>query len=171
MKFDFKAIGAIKPALQITQRKRLQIKGPVWLNADLLKGPQAHDPWIMAREFLEAVEAFPEATLSIGWTTSSKGTDYNRHYTMAMVQEMHELCKNLKQPVTFPVRAEQLVDSWSAFDWLLKQSRGYTLTVWTASGDNVTKSEMDYIKRQGEAARIYFDLPKHLRPSISLITT
>lgn len=165
MKFDFKTIDAVKPALQIVRLKRSEVKGPVWLNADILKGPNAKTPRIPKDEFLATIqEEFPEATLSLGWTTVAKGTSYHLNYTMAMVQEMHNFCKNLRQPITFPVRAEQVVDSWDALDWLLKQSRAYTLTVWTGAGDNVTRSDMMYIKRQAEVARVYFDLPEQLRP-------
>lgn len=168
MKFDFKTIDAVRPALQITKRKRDQIKGPIWLNADILKGPNAGNPRVPKDQFLAAIKDFPEATLSLGWSTVAKGSNYGLNYTMDMVREMHDVCKTLNQPITFPVRAEQLVDSWDAFDWLLKQSRGYTLTVWTSPTDNVTKSEMEYVKRQAEAARVYFDLPEELRPTFNL---
>lgn len=165
MKFDFKSLDAVRPALKIVQEKRDKIKGPIWLNADIMQGPSARQTRIPARDFLDAIAEFPEATLSLGWTTILKGKNYNLKYTMTMVQEMQKFCKTLKQPITFPVRAEQLVDSWKEFDWLLQQSRRYTLTVWTSPVDNVTKSDMDYIKQQAEASRIYFDLPKKLRPS------
>lgn len=165
MKFDFKSLDAVRPALKITKQKRDKIKGPIWLNADILKGPKGRDTRLPAADFLEAIRAFPEATLSLGWTTVAKGNDFNLNYTMEMVQEMLDVCKTLRQPITFPVRAEQLVDSWNQFDWLLKQSRDYTLTVWTALTDNVTRSDMDYIKQQAEASRIYFDLPEKWRPS------
>lgn len=165
MKFDFKSLDAVKPALRIVQRKRDKIKGPIWLNADILTGPNATHTRIPADDFLDAITQFPEATLSLGWTTVSKRTNYNLKYTMAMVQEMQNICRTLQQPITFPVRAEQLVDSWDEFNWLLKQSRRYTLTVWTSHTDNVTKSDMNYIKQQAEASRVYFDLPEQLRPT------
>ncbi|KAL4227550.1 hypothetical protein ACF0H5_012993 [Mactra antiquata] len=166
MKFDFKSIDAVRPALKITSSKLDQIKGPIWLNADIVKGPNGIEPRIPKQAFLNAALEFGPSTLSLGWTTVRKGDNYHLKYTMEMVKEMYEITKNLKQPITFPVRAEQLKDSMLEFDWLLNQSRGYTLTVWTSHGDNVTKSDMDYVKRQHEAARIYFDLPVELRPTI-----
>ncbi|XP_045162873.2 uncharacterized protein LOC123527471 [Mercenaria mercenaria] len=165
MKFDFKTLDAVRPALKIASKKRNKIKGPIWLNADILKGPKARETRIPATDFLDAIKEFPEATLSLGWTTVAKGTDYKLKYSMAMVQEMHNICKVLKQPVTFPVRAEQLVDSWNEFEWLLKQSRSYSLTVWTSLTDNVTRSDMDFVKQQAETSRVYFDLPEKWRPS------
>ncbi|XP_052781837.1 protein FAM151A-like [Mya arenaria] len=165
MKFDFKSIGAVRPALTITNR-RLEINGPIWLNADLLAGPGQKPPTVPAQEFLDAVELFPEATLSIGWTTIQKGNNTHLKYTMDNVQEIHELCRNLSQPVTFPVRAEQFRDSLDEFDWLLSQSRSYTLTIWTGKGDNVTQDDMTFMKGQFERSRVYFDLPVDLRPTL-----
>lgn len=166
MKFDFKSIDGVRPALEITKQKLDKIKGPIWLNADILQGPNGVVPRLPKNEFLDAVQDFEATTLSLGWTTVAKKANYHLKYTMDMVKEMHEITKHVKQPITFPVRAEQLKDSLAAFDWLLSQSRDYTVTVWTGKGDNVTKSDMDFVKSQTEAARIYFDLPEELRPTI-----
>lgn len=164
MKFDFKSIDAVAPALAIVNSKRDLIKVPIWLNADIQQGPGAGPPRIPTDQFLNDTAAFPTATLSLGWTTVQKGDNYSLALTMEMAERMHEICKDLSMPVTFPVRAEQLVDSWPALSWLLKQSRGYTLTVWTGHGDNVTRSDMEYIKQRSERSRVYFDLPEDLRP-------
>lgn len=166
MKLDLKTIDAVKPVLQIVSRKSSRIKGPVWANADILKGPNGTDPRIPANAFLEAIQEFPNVVLSLGWTTKSKG-DNSLNYTMEMVQEMYDIVKDLQQPITFPVRAEQLIDSLGSFEWLLGKSRGYTLTVWTAHDDNVTKADMDFARRKLEASRVYFDLPRELRPSFA----
>ncbi|CAC5383744.1 unnamed protein product [Mytilus coruscus] len=165
MKLDLKTIDAVKPALQIVSMKSSRIKGPVWANADILKGPGGIDPRIPGNAFLEAIQEFPNVVLSLGWTTKNKGDDNNLNYTMEMVQEMYNIVKDLQQPITFPVRAEQLIDSLDSFEWLLGKSRGYTLTVWTAKHDKVTKPDMDFARRKLEASRVYFDLPRELRPT------
>ena len=115
--------------------------------------------------FFDKIKAFPDITLSVGWTTGAKDPNVELNYTMEMAQEIYHICKNLPQPVTFPVRANLLRSSWSVFHWLLQQSRAYTLTVWTSPADDVRKEDMDFIQRQSEAARVYFDLPEQLRPS------
>jgi len=165
MKFDFKSLGAVRPALTIVNARRHDIKGPVWINADLLPGPGNKPTTIPANEFLSAARLFPEATLSIGWTIIRKQADYGLKYTMTHVQDMYNLVRHLPQPVTFPVRAEQFRDSLDEFDWLLQQSHGYTLTIWTSHGDNVTKADMDFTKKRFERSRVYFDLPDELRPT------
>ena len=163
MKLDFKELEAMVPALQIVSNKKTKIKGPIWVNADIVKGPYGGDVTMIPSVFLENVKTFPHVTLSIGWTTGAKDSR-NMTYTIDMMREIHELSKNLSQPITFPCRASLMRASWNVFDWLLKQSRAYTLTIWTSPMDEVKKEDMDFIKRQTEPARVYFDLPEDLRP-------
>ena len=165
MKLDFKELQAIDPVLNIVANRRLDIKGPVWVNADIVKGPYGKNVSMIPSIFFEKIKAFSPVTLSVGWTTGAKTPGTNLTYTIDMLKEMLEICKRLPQPITFPVRANMLRPSWDVFHWLLQQSRDYTLTVWTSPSDDVTKEDMDFIKRQSEAARIYFDLPEQLRPS------
>ena len=165
MKLDFKELQAMGPALDIVKRRKPDIKGPIWVNADIVKGPYGGNVTMIPGIFFENVKAFPDVTLSVGWTTGARTPNTNLTYTMDMIREMLAICKNLPQPVTFPVRADLLRPSWDVFDWLLRQSRAYTLTVWTTPYDNVTKADMDFIQRQSEDARVYFDLPENLRPS------
>lgn len=49
----------------------LQMTFPVWLNADILSGPVDSEATpVDATQFIEkAKKAFPESTLSVGWTT------------------------------------------------------------------------------------------------------
>ena len=75
MKFDLKSLGAVRPSLTIVNARRHEIKGPVWINADLLPGSGNKLTTIPANEFLSAASLFPEATLSIGWTTIRKQVD------------------------------------------------------------------------------------------------
>mgnify|MGYP000505941237 CR=1 FL=1 len=164
MKFDFKSIDAVGPALEIANNRTADIKVPIWLNADIQQGPGAVAPRIPYARFLNDTDLFPHATLSLGWTTVRMGSNTDLGLTMDLVQKMHLITKDLRQPVTFPARAEQLINSWDALRWLLEQSRRYTLTVWTSHGDNVTQSDMVYIKQRCEKSRVYFDLPAELRP-------
>ena len=165
MKLDFKELEAMGPVLEIVSRRKKDIKGPVWVNADIVEGPYGKNVTMIPSIFFENVNAFPDVTLSIGWTTGRKDSR-NLNYTMEMAKEMYELSKTLQQPVTFPVYSALIRSSWEVFDWLLQQSRAYTLTIWTTPFDNTTKEDMDFIKRQTEAARVYFDLPEDLRPSL-----
>ena len=163
---DFKYIDAVGTVMTEIARRRSDIKGPIWANADITRGPGAALARISPDDFINALKPFPQVTLSLGWTTIRKGQNSSLAYTTTMMTEMYEFIKDFPQPITFPVRAEQFKDSWDAFNWLLQKSRGYTLTVWTSHGDNVTKDDMDTIKKKAEMSRVYFDLPVELRPSL-----
>ncbi|KAK3593251.1 hypothetical protein CHS0354_012339 [Potamilus streckersoni] len=165
VKLDFKSLEAVEPTLSILNRRRLLVNCPVWINADILQGPNGPPVIMKADVFLQyCLKLFPEATLSLGWTTGAKKENETPVYTREQMTEIHQICKNLNQPVTFPVRAAFVRDSWEHLDWLLQQSRGYTLTVWTSGLDTVKKADMDFIYRQTENHRIYFDLPNELMP-------
>jgi hypothetical protein len=50
----------------------LQLTIPLWLNADILKGPvnATEDPLpVDAKRFIAGAAKLPQALLSIGWTT------------------------------------------------------------------------------------------------------
>ncbi|XP_035660277.1 protein FAM151A-like [Branchiostoma floridae] len=125
LKLDFKSIGSVAPSLRILRNKSNLINRPVWLNADILRGPNTVNPGVNAREFIDTVNRiFPECTLSIGWTTGFYYDRENEGYTRQMVEEMHSYCGDLTQPVTFPIRNSllSLPGTLENLEWLLSQS-------------------------------------------------
>jgi hypothetical protein len=73
IKLDFKTIEVLEPAMKIMARYLDSYQQPVWINSDIFQGPNAEGSTpVNATEFKRIVlEYFPEATLSIGWTTGS----------------------------------------------------------------------------------------------------
>ncbi|XP_064349623.1 protein FAM151A isoform X2 [Camelus dromedarius] len=73
IKLDFKSIKAVGPSLDLLRRLTSEgrVRRPVWINADIQRGPNVPIPIeINATRFLAlAQEKYPEATLSTGWTT------------------------------------------------------------------------------------------------------
>ena len=71
MKLDFKTIEVLEPAMKILAEHLGSYQQPIWINSDIFKGPNAPGSTpVNATEFKRIVlENFPEATLSIGWTT------------------------------------------------------------------------------------------------------
>uniref|UniRef100_A0A8C5P678 Family with sequence similarity 151 member B n=1 Tax=Leptobrachium leishanense TaxID=445787 RepID=A0A8C5P678_9ANUR len=123
IKLDFKSLEAVQPSLLILQAMKPKIKQVVWLNADILPGPGGKAKPVDANEFLQAVTTiFPDVTLSLGWTTGWYPDKANEGYSWEMVREMEVICKVLSQPVTFPVRAALVRQSWSQLHWLLETS-------------------------------------------------
>lgn len=63
--------------MALLDKVRDQLKGPVWINADILPGPGGTATPLDARAFLQAVALKGEGdVLSLGWTTGwSPNTD------------------------------------------------------------------------------------------------
>ncbi|XP_072438383.1 protein FAM151B [Chiloscyllium punctatum] len=146
IKLDFKSLSAVEPAMKMLISMKDLLTRPVWINADILPGPNE------SKDFLRIVTSYlPHVTLSLGWRTDSS-------YTWEMVKEMEQICQTLNQPVTFPVRAALVRPSWPQLSWLVEQSERYSLTVWTAREDLYTVEDMLYIRENVDKSRIYFDL-------------
>jgi hypothetical protein len=102
IKLDFKNPNCVEPCLQrlqqIAQRKTqkdslyYEFDFPVWLNADVLKGPGGKDSPFDLHTFIgQCLRYYPKAVLSLGWTTSIYGSEAG--YTSQMVDEMVQGCK------------------------------------------------------------------------------
>uniref|UniRef100_A0A8D0HDX6 Protein FAM151A n=1 Tax=Sphenodon punctatus TaxID=8508 RepID=A0A8D0HDX6_SPHPU len=162
IKLDFKSIKAVGPALGILLKKssEVTIDRPVWLNADILMGPNVPiNTAVNASRFLTLIqEKFPNCTVSPGWTTLYSSLFPNNVYTQAMIQKMHGLVGTLPQQVTFPVRAVMVRPAWPHFSWLLSQSNRYSLTLWQGKTDPVTVEDLLFIRDNSRAEQIYYDI-------------
>uniref|UniRef100_A0A2K6GTP8 Protein FAM151A n=1 Tax=Propithecus coquereli TaxID=379532 RepID=A0A2K6GTP8_PROCO len=162
IKLDFKSLKAVGPSLdllrQLTEAGR--VRRPVWINADILRGPNVPiSTEVDATQFLALVqEKYPEATLSPGWTTLYVPLFPNRTYTRDMVEKMQELVGALPQRVTFPVRAVMARAAWPHFSWLLGQSERYSLTLWQGDSDPMSVDDLLYVRDNSAAHQVYYDL-------------
>ncbi|XP_053325233.1 protein FAM151A [Spea bombifrons] len=163
IKLDFKSIEAVSPSLDILHAKatNVKIKQPVWLNADILIGPNVnHNIAVNATRFLALVqEKFPDVTISPGWVTLYlPPLISNRTYTWEMIQQMYNVVKSVPQRVTFPARAVLTRSAWPHFNWLLQQSDRYTLTLWQGSSDPLTLEDLLFIRSSSHPEQIYYDI-------------
>ncbi|XP_046697981.1 protein FAM151B isoform X2 [Silurus meridionalis] len=158
IKLDFKSLDAVVESMALLDKVRHRLKGPVWLNADILPGPGGTATPLDAQAFLQAVATKEGDTLSLGWTTGWSPNKDNPGYSWEMVQQMEEVCKNLTQQVTFPVRAALLPQSFFQFQWLLRQSDRYTLTIWTGQSDVLNVEDLLPYRQSFSKSRIYYDL-------------
>ncbi|KAF6108699.1 family with sequence similarity 151 member A [Phyllostomus discolor] len=162
IKLDFKSLKAVGPSLDLLRQLTLdgKVRRPVWINADILRGPNVPiSIEINATQFLAVVqEKYPEATLSPGWTTLYVPLFPNSTYTRAMVEKMQGLVGALPQRVTFPVRAVMVRAAWPHFSWLLGQSDRYSLTLWQGTADPVSVDDLLYFRDNCATHQIYYDL-------------
>ncbi|KAJ1170334.1 hypothetical protein NDU88_002212 [Pleurodeles waltl] len=162
IKLDFKSIKAVAPSLDILNKTSLKMKinRPVWLNADILKGPNVNlNIAINATEFLRLVkEKYPKVTISPGWMTLYVPQLPNNSYTLEMIKEMYDLIKDLPQRISFPARAVIAKSAWPYFRWLLQKSDRYSMTLWQGEKDPVTVEDLLYFRDNSQPEEIYYDI-------------
>ncbi|XP_031662772.1 protein FAM151A isoform X1 [Oncorhynchus kisutch] len=163
IKLDFKCIQAVTPSLGILSMKN-QTKGinrPVWLNADILPGPNVPAFWpvIDGPEFLAMIQqSFPDVTISPGWAVLYLPQFPNVTYTQAMVEDMYAIIKNVPQTVTFPVHALMAKNGWPHISWLLSQSPKFSLTLWQSQEKNPSVNDLLFIRDNTNPKRVYYDI-------------
>ncbi|KAJ8270895.1 hypothetical protein GJAV_G00120480 [Gymnothorax javanicus] len=159
IKLDFKSIEAVLPSLEILRkRNQTRINRPVWLNADILHGPNVPSFWpvVNSTAFLGLIQSkFPEATISPGWKVLY--IPWTPSYTRAMVEEMYSLVRDLPQRVTFPVLAVIVKQAWPHLSWLLSQSSRFSLTLWQGKEDP-SVGDLLFIRDNSNPERIYYDI-------------
>uniref|UniRef100_A0A8D0G8H0 Family with sequence similarity 151 member B n=1 Tax=Sphenodon punctatus TaxID=8508 RepID=A0A8D0G8H0_SPHPU len=159
IKLDFKSLAAVKPSMVFLEGLKFNLRRPVWVNADILPGPNGNSPVVDAKGFLDTVNSFfPDVTLSLGWTSVWKPQNCNKGYSWAMVKEMAQICDTLTQPVTFPVRAAFVRHSISEVLWLFQQSNRYSLTIWAGKQDNYTVEDLLYIRENFDKSKVFYDV-------------
>ncbi|NXG30320.1 F151B protein, partial [Dromaius novaehollandiae] len=150
IKLDFKSLEAVRPSLELLEHVKLRLRRPVWINADILPGPNGNDAVVDAKGFLDTKSylqrfVFNQIVFIVG-------------YDWMMVKEMAQICNTLSQPVTYPVRAALVRQSVSELCWLLQQSDRYSLTVWTGKQDEYSVEDLLHIRENFDKSRVYYDI-------------
>uniref|UniRef100_H2YCM2 Menorin-like domain-containing protein n=1 Tax=Ciona savignyi TaxID=51511 RepID=H2YCM2_CIOSA len=141
----------------------MKLHQPVWINADVLKGPNSNEEPINKTTFLmEVNKKYPYVTLSLGWTTSYWSSRPSEKYSWESMDEMLEIVRNLEQRITFPARAALVRESWDRFLWLLEQSNRYSLTIWSSQTDRASTEDMVFVRDNFDVSRIFYDVEDYL---------
>ncbi|XP_056680907.1 protein mono-ADP-ribosyltransferase PARP8 isoform X3 [Monodelphis domestica] len=125
---------------------KMHLNRPLWINADILPGPNGKNNELDAKKFLDTVTSFfPTVTLSLGWTTRWYPHQFNEGYNWTMVKDMEHICNKLSQPITFPVRAALVRQSCDQLLWLVRQSNSVSYSVHVSEDypDNTYVSSSD----------------------------
>ncbi|XP_042868540.1 protein FAM151B-like [Penaeus japonicus] len=162
-KLDFKSLSIVKESLEILKNRTERITFPLWLNADILKGPvgSSRNP-VDADKFLAlCTEYFPQATLSVGWTMQYTAEDKPGSYTKEMVEEMVTTLEknNISQSITFPIRAAFVGESLENLEWLLDSVPDSTITIWSSESDKVDVVDLITLSDNVGEDAVYVDLP------------
>ncbi|KAM9718404.1 protein FAM151A [Menidia menidia] len=162
IKLDFKSLASVGLSLDMLRQKNSSrgIHRPVWLNADILQGPNVPNfvPAINGTRFLQLIqEKFPDVTVSPGWQVLYVPPIFVGTYTRTMVEDMYNIIKDVPQSVTFPVHALLVRSGWQHISWLLSQSPRFSLTLWQGS-DNPNISDLLFVRDNTLPARVYYDI-------------
>ncbi|KAI9555839.1 hypothetical protein GHT06_018356 [Daphnia sinensis] len=176
IKLDFKEMEAVEVSLMIIKSRANKIRVPLWLNGDIIQGPvNATTKPLDARRFLNLTKRyFPNAVLSVGWTTRY-GPDISSwplqiinegSYTMDHMIQLRDALKaaQIRQPVTFPIRAglSTTPESQRSILWLLEQIEGSTLTLWSGPFDTVDLPGLMKLVKHIGTKKIYIDVSSGL---------
>ncbi|XP_028987574.1 protein FAM151A [Betta splendens] len=162
VKLDFKTLESVGLSLDLLDRKNSssKINRPVWINADILQGPNVPGfvPAINGTRFLQLIqEKFPDVTVSPGWKVLYAPPVFTGTYTRPMVEDMYNMIKDIPQMVTFPVHALLVRRGWQHISWLLSQSPRFSLTLWQGSvHPNI--SDLLFVRDNAHPARVYYDI-------------
>uniref|UniRef100_A0A671RA70 Protein FAM151A n=1 Tax=Sinocyclocheilus anshuiensis TaxID=1608454 RepID=A0A671RA70_9TELE len=155
IKLDFKSINAVEPSLDLLRVKnQTGINRPVWINADILPGPNVPVFWPVINL------KFPDVTISPGWKVLYLSIFPNVTYTRSMVEEMYSIVRHLPQKITFPVHALMAKNGWPHLSWLLIKKKIYilfSLTLWQGK-ENPTVNDLLFIRDNSNPLRIYYDI-------------
>ncbi|GLD69905.1 protein FAM151A isoform X1 [Lates japonicus] len=162
IKLDFKSLESVGLSLDLLSRKNSSrgINRPVWINADILQGPNVPDfvPPVNGTRFLQLIqEKFSDVTLSPGWKVAYVPPLFTETYTRTMVENMYDMIKDVPQRVTFPVHALLVRSGWQHMSWLLSQSSRFSLTLWQGS-IHPDISDLLFVRDNSHPARVYYDI-------------
>lgn len=122
------------------------------------------------QKFLAQSKQFPNATLSVGWTTNYDASTANLTYTRDDVARMLNALDThgINQTVSFPVRAVFAAESAPEMRELIGNYSGATLTIWSAETDSVHVGHLQEMMDAVGLEKIYVDVPRKLREKLNL---
>ncbi|XP_077988557.1 protein FAM151A-like [Glandiceps talaboti] len=163
MKLDFKQLEAVSISMEIVKGMEERIHQPVWVNADIVQGPNSESDPIAPVEFISTCNAiFPLTVMSLGWTTNAQPWATDDMYTWSMIFDNLQYSYPLKNPVTFPIRALWTITTWPKYIWMLGLRDDFSITVWHGSADIVDIDGLVALRKHGDPARIYYDVPARI---------
>ncbi|XP_019895288.2 protein FAM151B isoform X2 [Musca domestica] len=178
VKLDFKSIEVFEGALKTLEAKIPEMTYPIWLNADIISGPVNQNNTIPVdpQRFFAGSSQFPQAVLSIGWTTRWSSDYNNGSYTHQEIDAMVVAIRTNNvtetgQPITFPVRAGIAANSQEELHHLVKAVNGTnnsTLTIWSSQNDYVDVAKLRELIFSFGFDRVYLDVPEELSSQLNL---
>ncbi len=155
-KLDIKKPEVVMPALG--ELNKLNIKIPILLHADIIKGPGGTAHIFDAAVFIgQCSEYYPKGIISLGWTTNYV-TGYT--YTETMLREMTSMLKSIdkEQAVTACIRVCYIEQIPQTFFDLFRQNSNMFLTLWNAKDDPPLPRDLEQMMEKYVGLdKVYYD--------------
>jgi len=169
LKLDFKHAAAVEPCLQLLSKRWDVIRANgqvVWLNADILPGPNKRGPpAIPAKEFIPLCRQYcPYAVLSLGWSVGPLGAE--ERYSLHDMEEMARVCYEHGLPgtcVTFAASMRYAERGLTDVAEILKLVPKSQLLLWTGFGEAPVRPGIFFLVQSklatlGVSERVGFDV-------------
>lgn len=168
VKLDFKTTEAIEGS-KATLEKLTKVSYPVFINADIVQGPGGNATEVKEEGFLKIAKEYSNLIVSVGWTTGWNNDAKNASYSDKDIETMNNTlkAKELKQPITYAVRAALAANSHSQMKKLVKDTNN-TLTIWSAENDVVNATELSKLIKDVGVENVYLDVPEKLKKELDL---
>jgi hypothetical protein len=165
VKLDFKVPVVVDYCLKVLKRlqeeHKLPALMPVWLNADILAGPESTDKVLFdPNQFIkQCTKEFPDAMLSIGWKVAK---NEQAVYSNTHIEQMLGITDKARRlggdnlNVTFPVAVHLVKDSIHNLKRLVESHPNNTITLWC--WHPITKELKQWIDENIDSNRTFFDI-------------
>jgi len=169
IKLDFKELAAVEPCLQLLAAKwpKLHANGQgVWLNADVLPGPNARSRCpVPFEQFVPLCRSMcPAAPLSLGWRLGILGPD--EAYSDVEITQMIRMCREHGldgEALVFAASVRYFEIDPGPLVRLLCEMPASHLLLWTGSGEmairmSTVRNARALLKQRGLLDRVGFDV-------------
>ncbi|VDI53285.1 Hypothetical predicted protein [Mytilus galloprovincialis] len=160
-KLDFQSTDAVEITLEKLKAVKHKLQVPVWLHANIIKGPLGHEPRVDGIRFIKHVQRlFPECTLSLGWTTGTHTDLSQKGYTWNMTLDMYHFvhAHEIEPPIVFTVRASLIRNSVPQLKWLTDNTRGSILVYQPEEDKQHVNKELMHIAYRFDPATSFWDI-------------
>jgi len=140
--------------------ERWDTKIPVWINADVLRGPNwenSNHKYLNPADFVQLYNFYhknnPKATISLGYLTSFGNTPVEP-YTFEMINQMQKITKNVEGQVTIALRYINLMEYPKILQKFLQLG---SVTIWNR-GDRISVNQFNQLKERVRSLCVFKDL-------------
>lgn len=146
------------------------VHAPVWLQANILPGPNDDSTPLDGRRLFNYVnDRYPDVTLCLGWASDWDPEDVFQRYKWQHVINMAKQAASTKQPTSFAIRAVFAFNSIRQLKFLLSLTNRFSLYVWISKYDIMQTTELVKFRQTMDHKRVFYNLPSDFLKAIKRV--